>query len=67
MSINWPNFSSRAEDMSSEEKEKLSILRKNPWKSDGTNLHIVRNFEMILNLFEGLENTYKKGYERKKI
>jgi hypothetical protein len=33
----------------------------------GTNTHVIRNFDFLLHLFEGLESVYKKGYERKKI
>ena len=39
----------------------------NPWKCRGTNLHVIRNFEYMLSLFEGLEVIYKKGYDRKKV
>jgi hypothetical protein len=42
-------------------------LLTNPWKCKGSNLHVVRNFEFLLNLFEGLETIYKKGYDRKKV
>ena len=28
---------------------------------------MVRNFEFLFNLFEGLEVIYKKGYDRKKV
>lgn len=65
--MNWPNFSTRVEDRSEEEIEKLKMITENPWNCSGTNLHVVRNFEIILNLFDGLEATYKKGYERRKI
>ena len=37
------------------------------WNNRETSVHVARNFEVILGLFEGLEATYKKGYERRKI
>ena len=39
----------------------------NPWQGRGSNVHVIRNFEFLLHLFEGLENIYKKGYERRKV
>ena len=30
-------------------------------------MHVIRNFELLITLFEGLETIYKKGYDRKKV
>lgn len=49
-----------------EKIHQVEQLIANPWLSR-TNIHVIRNFDLLLTMFEGLENTYKKGYERKKI
>ena len=55
------------EDASEDEIYKLNLYNRNPFKCPHLNVHCIRNFEFLLNHFEGLEGTYKKGYERKKI
>jgi hypothetical protein len=41
-------------EVSSDEAKKLKEMSSNPWKVLGTNTHIIRNFDLLLNLFEGL-------------
>jgi DNA-binding ferritin-like protein (Dps family) len=62
LSLNWPTLTSREEELSSEEAKKLKEITENPWRVIGTNTHVIRNFDMLLSLFEGLEGVYKKGY-----
>jgi hypothetical protein len=42
-------------------------LTRNPWKSKEIHLHVIRNFEFLLDHFDGLQSVYKKGYEKAKI
>lgn len=67
LSSSWPSVSAREVEESEARRQELEGLVQNPWRCKGTNVHVIRNFEFLLGLFEGLESTYKKGYERKKI